>query len=108
MLLSSGGARVDAQALQDAREVEACAVGVTVLALVLTDAYDSGIDNAEQQMNAWTLASLSKARRENVLAALKIRAYLHAVVPYWQAEPYRAALRRHLAAARLYKVKALA
>jgi len=56
-------------------------------------------------MNEWTRASLAKARRENVMTALKIRAYLHAVVPYWQAEPYRTALRRHLSAARLYKVK---
>ena len=56
-------------------------------------------------MNDWTRASLANARRESVLKALKIRAYLHAVVPYWQAAPYRAALRRHLSAARLYKVK---
>ena len=56
-------------------------------------------------MNEGTRASLAKARRENVPAALKIRAYLHAVVPYWQAAPYRAAVRRHLSAARLYKVK---
>ncbi len=56
-------------------------------------------------MNEWTRASLANARRENVLAALKIRTYLHAVVPYWQAAPYRAALRRHLSAARLYKAK---
>jgi hypothetical protein len=55
-------------------------------------------------MNAWTAASLAKARRENVLAALKIRACLRLVVPYWQAEPYRAALRAKRAAARLYKV----
>lgn len=57
-------------------------------------------------MNAWTAASLAKARRENVQAALKIRAYLRlAAVPYWQAEPYRVALRAKCAAARLYKVK---
>lgn len=57
-------------------------------------------------MNEWTRASLAKARRENVMAALKIRAYLHSAVPYWKAEPYRAALRAKRAAARFYKVKA--
>ena len=57
-------------------------------------------------MNTWTIASLAKARREHVLEAIKIRAYLHAVVPYWQSAPYVAALRRHRAAAKRYKVVA--
>lgn len=56
-------------------------------------------------MNAWTIASLANARRENVLAALKIRAYIRLAVPYWEAEPYRAALRAKRAAALRYKVK---
>lgn len=56
-------------------------------------------------LNAWTLASISKARREHVVAALRLRAYLRAFVPYWEAAPYAAKIRQHLAAARRYRVR---